>query len=294
MRSLLALVPLLAALAAAPLRQDGGVPPPTVPELEAVVDLAGKPARLAEARDAAVLLFFHAGSSRYSSQGLEELVARLAQVSELRTRARLWVLCASADEARAAEPAVATLGDAARVLVDASRGSFAAHGVVAAPTLLCVSPERRALARVQGYGALFAFRGELGARFAAGLLEREAYERALAGTGESTAAADPGEERQRLLIGKLVAAGSLTEAEALLPAARTRFARAAWPVALAARCALERGRGPEAQALLVELERVHPEAAETAYLRARLMEAAGETEAACRAYRAALERKLFE
>lgn len=289
--SRLALVPLLVGLVAAALRQDDA--PPSVAELEAVVDLGGKPAHLSEARDAAVLLFFHAGSSRYSIQGLEEIVARLAPVQELRAQTRLWVLCASEDEARAAEGALATLGPAARVLVDASRGTFAAHGVVAAPTVLCVSPARRALARVQGYGALFAYRAELGARYAAGLLAREAYERALAGGGEASGP-DPAEERQRILLGKLVAAGSLAEAEPLLATARTRFAQAAWPLALVARCALERGREPEARALLVELERVHPDAPETAYLGARLQEAAGEAESACRTYRAALERSLFE
>lgn len=289
--SRLALLPLLGALLAGPRQEE--VPPPAVPELEAVVDLAGKPVQLADARDAAVLLFFHAGSSRYSIQGLEELVARLAPATELRARARLLVLCASLDEARAAESAVAPLGESARVAVDASRGTFAAHGIVAAPTVLAVSPARRALARVQGYGALFAFRAELGGRYAAGMLEREAYEHALAGDG-TTGGADPAEARQRILLGKLVAAGSLAEAEPLIAAARTRFARAAWPLALAARCALERGREPEARALLAELERAHPGAPETAYLSARLQEAAGETESACRAYRAALEQRLFE
>lgn len=293
MSRLAALVPLLVALAAVSFRQSDGAPPPVVPELEAVVDLAGKAARLGDAGGSAVLLYFHAGSSRYSQQGLEELVARLAPAAELRARTKLWVLCASVDEAHGVEAAVAGLGDTARVLVDAARGTFAAHGVVAAPTVLCVSPERRSLARVQGYGALFAFRAELGGRFAGGLMEREAYERALAGGSES-AEADPGERQQRKLIGKLIAAGSLSEAEGMIGPARTRFARAAWPLALAARCALERGQAPAAQALLDELERAHPDAAETAYLRARLLEAGGDAAGACRAYRSALERSLFE
>jgi len=288
-----ALLPLLLALLVGGLRQEGEVPPSAVPELEAVVDLAGKHVRLSDARESAVLLFFHAGASRYSQQGLEELAARLAPASDLRAKVRLWVLCASVDEARAAEPALVALGDSARVLVDASRGTFATHGVVATPTVLCVSRERHVEARVQGYGALFAYRAELGGRLAAALLEREAYDLALAGGAESSTV-DPGEVRQRILIGKLLAAGSLEEAERLLGPARTRFAGSAWPLALAGRCAVERGHGPAAEAALVELERTHPDAPETAYLRARLLEAGGQVEAASRAYRATLERSLFE
>ena len=48
-----------------------------VSELASVSDLDGRAARLADAPEMAVLLYFHAGSSRYSLTGLDELVERV-------------------------------------------------------------------------------------------------------------------------------------------------------------------------------------------------------------------------
>jgi len=290
-RALAALTTLLALTGTlAPPRQDEGPAPQPVAELAGVSDLAGRPARLADAPGEAVLLFFHAGSSRYSAQGLDELVERLHAAP--RTRARLWVVAATVEEARAAEPRLAPLGARARVLVDRERGTFAAHGVLAAPTVLCISAQRLGVASVQGYGALFAYRAELGAQLAEGVLERAAYDAALAGP----AARDPDalETRQRLLVARLVAVGQLAEAEPLLVEAEQRFPHAAWPTALRARCALARQQPDQAGALAAALARAHPDAPETRYLEARLREASGDAAGALAAYRTLLEQCLFE
>lgn len=295
MKAGLAVLPCLLALAGtfATAHQAGEHPLGPVAELSAVTDIAGRTARLADASDAAVLLFFHAGSSRYSFSGLDELVERLRVPGETRTRTRLYVLAATPEEAREVEPHLVALGDGARVLVDPSRGTFAAQGVIAAPTVLCVTPQRLAVARVQGYGALFAFRAELGARLAAGLIEREAYEAALNGA-HADPAPDAAETRARILAGKLVAAGELAEAERQLTAARVNYPRAAWPLALEARCLVTRGKLPEARALAAELERAQAGTPEGRYVEALLLEAVGELEQARATYRAGLEGCLFE
>lgn len=284
----------LTILGALTLARQAEQPAPTpVPELEGVSDVAGGVVRLADEPERAVLLFFHAGSSRYSLAGLDELVGRLAAAPETRARTRLFVLSATEDEARGVLPHLAALGGEARALVDRSRATFAAHGVIAAPTVSCVSVQRFSVARVQGYGALFAFRAELGARLAGGLIERTAYEAALAGAQDEPAP-DAAETRVRLLAGKLVAAGQLEEAERLLGPARSAHPRAAWPSALQARCALQRGRADEARTIAAELARTHPEARETRYVEGLLLEAAGQSEQACEAFRTILERCLFE
>jgi hypothetical protein len=238
------------------------------PEL-ALTDLAGKPVRWSDLEGHAAVLFFHSASSRYSGQALEELGTELAKEPSLAGRLELVLVAGSEADARDALARLGRSSFPARACVDGEQRLFAVCGVIATPTAICVDASRAVAAVVKGYGTLFTFRVDLGARRAAGVLDVEAYQRALAGKGAPDAL-DAEAQRLRHAAGRLLAEHRASEAEALLQGQTERYGEAPWWNYLLGRCALEMKRVDDARARVAALERSTPLACEALALRARI------------------------
>jgi len=288
-------------------------------------DWAGARLSWASFEERAVLVFFHAPALEYSKRAFAECLERFSDSATLRERVSMLLVLS---DASGVEDALRDLERArvdARLALDPERTTFAAFRVIAFPSAFCVTPAREIAASVKGYGPRTTYRIQLGCELAAGLLDRAAYDRKLA--GETLEPVDPSERRRVRYLGlarKLLLEGqtstalsALLQAEqatpddvqvlsilirALLQEERLEEARGrierfasiapgsqALPL-LRARVALLDGRLEDARA---ELSKVGARQPEARFLRGLVLEAEGRWEAAARQHRRLLEPLLW-
>ncbi len=285
-------------------------------------DIAGEQLAWEQQRFAgrATLIYFHSSTTRFSRRGLQTVIETLTKSAGLPPRVAVLVV---SNRKRTGEE-LAKLTAAAKIptvfTVDAARDRFTPYRVIAYPTVFVITPKRKILHVIKGYGPLFPTRVLAGARHAAGLIDRAGHDALIGPDGPAT-----GDEtririnRHIAMARQLIAIGDVEPARAALARVLTLKSKHAGAVTMMADLLLRLERKQDARPWLERLRELEPGSAElpyldttmaildgdanralqlldraakhdsrSAYLRGRALQSKGEFKAAAQAYEAAL------
>jgi len=227
-------------------------------------------------KDRAVVLFFHSEAMRFSNKGLENVFAALNDDEDLRSRAALLLVTTGTGDMATVKDAMARVGVPVSVVVDPDRRHFRRYHVVAFPTVFCVDGDRRVVHVAKGFGPLLSTRVVAGAKLAAGLIDRAAFDKAV------SAAPAPVQSEQVIRVARTVRMAKQLRAASMLDEARESLLKVlpadsdhAEGVSLLATILLRQGRNAEAEKWVDRYAQLAPKSIELRELRAELALAEG-------------------
>jgi len=154
-------------------------------ELPACKDIAGAPVVWSEFDQHGLILFFHKPGLKYSTQGLDQLIAEFQATEAPKFQAALVIVGFEESDMTAAATKLEDSGLKGVVILDSDRNLFGNYRVRAYPTAHVLDLNRKEVNISRGFGPHFSYRVFLAARFASGQINEEQYQKLLAGGSEA-------------------------------------------------------------------------------------------------------------
>jgi len=153
-------------------------------ELPACKDVAGAEVVWSDFDGHGLVLFFHKPGLEYSIRGLDQLIAEFQAKEIPKFKAALIIVGFEDSDMTAAATRLEDSGLPGAVILDSDRSLFGNLHVKAYPTAHVLNLKRKEIGLSRGFGPHFSYRVHLAARFAAGQIDQERYEKLLAGGSE--------------------------------------------------------------------------------------------------------------